>query len=328
MQYRTLGGSGIDASLVGLGTWLTGVEADERASIRVIHAALDAGITLIDTAPSYGWGRAEEILGRAIRGRREQVVIATKCGIWWADERGSFNGHKDGRDTYICLQAETMRLEVEASLKRLNVEAIDLLQVHKPAIEPQLTPIEETMGCLIDLKREGKVRAIGVSNVSMEQLGCYQIHGNLDTQQCRYNMLNRGLERTLLPFCRGQNIASLTYTSLEQGLLTGKVTLDREFDPEDFRRDVGEWMPWFKPRNLARLLATFTQWQDLLEHYQCSIAQLVIAWTAFESRASHVLCGSRSARQAAENAAGGDIVLSDADATRITTDLNQLGAPN
>jgi methylglyoxal reductase len=85
-----------------------------------------------------------------------------------------------------------MRLEVEASLKRLNVEAIDLLQVHKPAIEPQLTPIEETMGCLLDLKREGKVRAIGVSNVSMEQLGCYQTYGNLDTQQCHYNMLNRG----------------------------------------------------------------------------------------------------------------------------------------
>ena len=99
---------------MGLGTWLTGVEADERASIRVIHAALDAGITLIDTAPSYGWGRAEEILGRAIRDRREQAIIATKCGIWWADERGSFNGHKDGRDTYICLQAETMRLEVES----------------------------------------------------------------------------------------------------------------------------------------------------------------------------------------------------------------------
>lgn len=328
MQYRSLGGSGIDASRVGLGTWLTGVEADERASIRVIHAALDAGITLIDTAPSYGWGRAEEILGRAIRGRREQAVIATKCGIWWADARGSFNGQKEGRDTYICLQAETMRLEVEASLKRLNIEAIDLLQVHKPAIEPQLTPIEETMGCLLDLKREGKVRAIGVSNVSMEQLGCYQTYGNLDTQQCHYNMLNRGPERTFLPYCRGQNIASLTYTSLEQGLLTGKVTLDREFDPEDFRRDVGEWMPWFKPQNLARLLSTFTGWQELLEHYQCSIAQLVIAWTAFESRASHVLCGSRSAQQALENAAGGDIVLSDADAARITTDLDQLGAPN
>ena len=162
----------------------------------------------------------------------------------------------------------------------------------------------------------------------MEQLGCYQMHGNLDTQQCRYNMLNRGLERTLLPFCRGQNIASLTYTSLEQGLLTGKVTLDREFDPEDFRRDVGEWMPWFKPENLTRLLAIFAGWQELLEHYQCSITQLVIAWTAREPRASHVLCGSRSVDQVVENAGAGDIVLADDDSARITNDLNELGAPN
>jgi methylglyoxal reductase len=114
---------------------------------------------------------------------------------------------------------------------------------------------------------------------------------------------------------------------LEQGLLTGKVTLDREFDPEDFRRDVGEWMPWFKPQNLTRLLETFTGWQELLEHYQCSITQLVIAWTALEPRASHVLCGSRSADQVLENAGGGDIVLSDGDAARITTDLDKLGAP-
>ena len=328
MHYRALGSSGIDASLVGLGTWLTGVEADEKASIRVIHAALDAGITLIDTAPSYGWGRAEEVLGRAIRGRREQAVIATKCGIWWADARGSFNGQKEGRDTYICLQAETVRLEVEASLKRLKVDAIDLLQVHKPAIEPQLTPIEETMGCLMDLKREGKVRAIGVSNVSMDQLDTYQTYGDLDTQQFHYNMLNRRPERSFLPYCHDQNIASLTYTSLEQGLLTGKVTLDRQFDQEDFRRNAGQWMPWFKPENLTRLLATFAGWQELLERYHCSITQLVIAWTASKPRASHVLCGCRSEDQALENAGAGDIVLSDDDAARIRTDLDKLGAPN
>ncbi|NCF43969.1 MAG: aldo/keto reductase, partial [Proteobacteria bacterium] len=242
MHYRSLGTSGIDASIVGLGTWATGVEADEKASIRVIHAALDAGITLIDTAPSYGWGRSEEIVGRAIRGRHDQAVIATKCGIWWADARGSFNGQKDGKDTYICLQAETLRLEVEASLKRLNVDAIDLLQVHKPAIEPQLTPVEETMGCLMDLKREGKVRAIGVSNVSMEQLQAYQTHGTVDAQQLRYNMLNREAESAFLPHCSKHNIAALTYTSLEQGLLSGKVTLDREFDPADFRSNAGQWM--------------------------------------------------------------------------------------
>lgn len=327
MHYRSLGSSGIDASIVGLGTWATGIEADEKVSTRVIHAALDAGITLIDTAPSYGWGRSEEIVGRAIRGRQDQAIIATKCGIWWSDARGSFNGQKDGKDTYICLRAETLRLEVEASLQRLNVEAIDLLQVHKPAIEPQLTPVEETMGCLMDLKREGKIRAIGVSNVSMEQLQAYQAHGNVDAQQFRYNMLNREPESSFLPHCSKHRIAALTYTSLEQGLLTGKVSLDREFEPTDFRSQVGQWMPWFKPENLTQLLSVFDGWHELLEHYNCSISQLVIAWTAMAPRASHVLCGSRTPAQAQENAAGGAIVISDKDATRITTDLNKLGAP-
>ena len=136
MQYRALGNSGIDASIIGLGTWATGVDADEKSSIQIIHGALDAGVTLIDTAPSYGWGRSEEIVGRAIRGRRDQVVLATKCGIWWADARGSASGKKDGKDIYVCIDPATIRLEVEASLKRLKVDTLDLLQVHRPALEP------------------------------------------------------------------------------------------------------------------------------------------------------------------------------------------------
>ena len=136
MQYRKLGKSEIEASVVGLGTWVTGGGemwngVDDAESIKAIHAALDGGVTLIDTAPAYGWGHSEEIVAKAIQGRRDQVVIATKCGIWWEDTRGSFHFSFDGKDTYISLRPDTITIEVENSLKRLGVDCIDLLQFHQ-----------------------------------------------------------------------------------------------------------------------------------------------------------------------------------------------------
>ena len=114
---------------------------DDSESVKAIHAALDSGVTLIDTAPSYGWGHSEEVVGRAIKGRRDQVIIATKCGVWWEDERGSYNGVKDGRENYVSLRPDTIAIEVENSLRRLGVDHIDLLQCHKPAMPPEDTPI-------------------------------------------------------------------------------------------------------------------------------------------------------------------------------------------
>ncbi|MED5581483.1 MAG: aldo/keto reductase [Pseudomonadota bacterium] len=327
MQYRALGNSGIDASIIGLGTWATGVDADEKSSIQIIHGALDAGVTLIDTAPSYGWGRSEEIVGRAIRGRRDQVVLATKCGIWWADARGSASGKKDGKDIYVCIDPATIRLEVEASLKRLKVDTLDLLQVHRPALEPDKMPVADTMGCLMDLKREGKIRAIGVSNVNLDQLTEYQSFGCVDSNQLRYNMLNREAEAEALAHCHVHNIAAMTYTSLEQGLLTGKVTPDRSYEESDWRRNAGQWMPWFKEHNLKKLLEVFTGWDDLLESYGATIPQLVVAWTASRPHATHVLCGSRSVPQVQENALGGGLRLTGRDIERMTLDLDKLGAP-
>ena len=172
---------------IGLGL-RTGLDADDTTPLQSSHRALDAGATQIATAPSYPWGRSEEIVGRAIRGRRDQVILATKCGIWWADARGSASGKKDGKDIYVCIDPATIRLEVEASLKRLKVDTLDLLQVHRPALEPDKMPVADTMGCLMDLKREGKIRAIGVSNVNLDQLTEYQSLG-ADSNQLRYNML-------------------------------------------------------------------------------------------------------------------------------------------
>ena len=194
MQYRDLGGSKIPASIVGLGTYLAGSGNNDGEYITAINKALDHGVTLIDTAPSYGWGHSEQVVGRAIKGRRNDVIVATKCGLWWHDERGSPIGKKDGKDVRLSLRPDTIRIEVEDSLRRLDIETIDLLQCHKPAVEPELTPIEETMACLAALKEEGKIRAIGISNVPIEQLDRYRVVGELASHQFRYSMLFRAPE--------------------------------------------------------------------------------------------------------------------------------------
>lgn len=249
MQYRPLGNSGIEASIVGLGTWVTGSRsADDNESVKAIHAALDRDATLIDTAPSYGWRRSEEIVGKAIQGRHDQVVVATKCGIWWADERGSYNSKKDGKDTYVSLRPDTIAVEVENSLRRLGVDYTDLLQCHRPAKPPENTPISETMACLMNLKDQGKVRAVGVSNVSLEQLQAYHMAGDLASDQLCYSMIFRNQEADILPYCAENNIATLTYMSIEQGLLTGKFGADYVFKEDDFRKNT-DWNPWFKLEN-------------------------------------------------------------------------------
>ena len=227
----------------------------------------------------------------------------------------------------MSLRPDTIQIEVEDSLKRLNTDYIDLLQCHKPSMPPEETPIEDTMECLMDLKLQGKIRAIGVSNVSLEQLTAYNEAGDLASDQFRYSMLTRDRELDILPYCEKNNIATLTYLSLEQGLLTGKVTPNRVFDKSDFRRNIGEWAPWFKKENTERLLEMFSGWEDLFVKYECTIAQLTMAWTAAQLGASHILCGCRTAEQSVQNAGAGSIQLNHEDIQRICADLVELGDP-
>jgi methylglyoxal reductase len=160
MQYRPLGNSGLSASIIGLGTWVTGgggawgTEPDDRESIRAIQASLDAGVNLIDTAPGYGWGRSETIVGKAIQGRRDQVILATKCGLWTDDDRGSFFVARDGKTIRRSLRPDTLVIEIERSLKFLGVDCIDLYQTHWPSVPPDFTPIADTMAALLKLKQQ------------------------------------------------------------------------------------------------------------------------------------------------------------------------------
>lgn len=332
MKQQPLGQSGLNASTIALGTWVLGGgttwgdNPDDAQSIRLIQTALDLGINLIDTAPAYGWGRSETVVGKALQGRRDQAVIATKCGLWWDDARGSFFADFDGRKMNRSLRPDTLQIEIENSLRRLATDCIDLYQTHWPAMPPDQTPVEESMACLLKLKDQGKIRALGVCNVTRDELQGYLHCGAIASNQFRYSMLCRDAENEILPFCAEHQLATLTYMSLEQGLLTGKVGMDRVFRPDEFRSNDA-WNPWFTPANRSRVLQMLANWPDLLTKYQCSLSQLVIAWTAAQPGVTHVLCGTRTLDQLADNAKAADLTLEPADVLRMRADALALGEP-
>lgn len=329
MQTRRIGTSKIEASVVALGTWAIGGglwwgESDDQQSIKAIQAAIEAGVSLIDTAPVYGFGRSETVVAQAIKGRREKVVLATKCGLWWHDERGKLFFERDGQRIFRTLSPTTIREEVELSLQRLGTDYIDLYQTHWQSMIPEKEPIADTMECLMALKQEGKIRAIGASNVNVEQIIAYRDAGVLDAIQPRYSMLDRKIERNLLPYCRKHHISTLVYSPLEYGLLTGKIGMDRTFEEGEVRSDN----QWFQPENRRRVLDMLAGWQDLTAKYACSLSQLVIAWTVAQPGVTFALCGARKPQHAAENAAAGDIALDAGDIARMRRDAESLGSQN
>jgi len=303
-----------------------GKDPDDSESVRTIQVALDMGVNLIDTAPGYGWGRSEEVVGRALKGRREKAIVATKCGIWWEDSRGSYFAELAGRKVNRSLRPDTIQVEIENSLRRLDIDCIDLYQTHWPSAPPDSTPIADTMAALLKLKEQGKIRAIGVSNVSLDELQENVRYGAVATDQFRYSMLHREAEKDILPYCAQHGIGTLTYMSLEQGLLTGKVGMDRQFAPDEFRSNTA-WNEWFIPANRRRVLDLLASWQDLAARYQCTLSQLVIAWTAAQPGVTHVLAGARNITQLSENAKAGEMELEPADLARIRKDVTALGEP-
>ena len=228
MESIFLGNSGIASSRVGLGTWAMGGwmwgGADEAQAIATIRAALDHEITLIDTAPVYGFGKSEEIVGKALdtSGLRSRAVIATKTGIGWHD--GS--PYRDSRPARL-------RRELEDSLRRLRTDYIDLYQIHWP--DP-LVPIEEVAAELARMHHEGKIRAIGVSNFSPEQMETFRAIAPLDTVQPPYNLFERGIDADVLPYASRSDLTVLAYGALCRGLLSGSITRDTKFSGDDLRR--------------------------------------------------------------------------------------------
>lgn len=313
---RDIGRSGVKASAVGLGTWAIGGwmwgGTDEAQSIAAIEASLDAGVTLIDTAPAYGLGRAEEIVGKAIAGRRDKAVIATKCGLVWHTQKGSHFFDQDGRPVHRYLGRDAIVHEVEESLRRLGTDYIDLYITHW---QDATTPIAETVAALEELKTAGKIRAIGASNVNRSELEQYIETGSLDAIQERFSMIDRKIEADLLPLTVRNGVATLSYSSLALGLLSGTIGPDRVFSGDDQRKDN----PRFSVANRQKAKAFSDAIRPVAERHGASIAQVVIAWTLAQEGVTFALCGARNPAQALDNARAGTLRLATDDLAAIDT---------
>lgn len=229
METIEIADTGIRATRIALGTWSIGGAmwggTEETQALDTIRTALDSGLTTIDTAPVYGFGTAEERVGKVLAERdRDAVVIATKVGLEWND---------DG-DVWRNSDPSRVRKEIEDSLRRLGTDHVDLYQVHWP--DPEV-PFEDTARTLEDLHREGKIRALGVSNYSPEQMDAFRSAAPLHTCQPPYNLFERGIEDDVLPYCREHGIAVLAYGALCRGLLSGKMSKDRSFEGDDIRQE-------------------------------------------------------------------------------------------
>ena len=306
MRTRTLGASTIEASVVGLGTWAIGGwmwgGTDESESVAAIRASLDEGVSLIDTAPAYGQGRAEEIVGTAIRGRRDDVVLATKCGLVWHTQQGEHFFDFDDQPVHRYLGRESIVHELEQSLKRLGTDYIDLYITHW---QDPTTPIDETMETLVMLRDQGKIRSIGASNVSADELRAYAATGALDAIQEEYSMVARDIETTLLPIAADSGISTLSYSSLALGLLSGSMGPGRTFSGDDQRKDN----PRFSLANREKVARLMEAIAPVAETHAATKAQVVIAWTLQQPGITYSLCGARNPQQARENAGAGRLHL-------------------
>jgi aryl-alcohol dehydrogenase-like predicted oxidoreductase len=326
METRRLGSSDLEISVVALGTWAMGGfmwgGTDEREAIAAIQRALDLGVTAIDTAPVYGLGLSERIVGRAIAGRRDQVAVLTKFGLSWGDPGGRESWASrgpDGRPVRIYNDARraTVIAECEASLRRLGVERIDLYQLHWP--DPQ-TPLEETLAALERLVAAGKVRAVGVSNFPVELLAEARRRIPLASDQPPYSMLRRGIEQDVGPYCRQHGIGLLAYSPLERGLLTGKVSPDRVFPETDHRSSLR----LYSPENRRRVNAFLERIRPIAARHEATLAQLVIHWTVRRPGITAALVGARNAAQAAENAGAAALDLDAGELSAIDAELDAL----
>lgn len=316
MLTRPIGASGIDASVIGLGTWAIGGwmwgGTDEDQSIAAIQCSVDEGVTLIDTAPAYGQGRAEDIVGKALKGRRDKVILATKCGLVWHTQKGNHFFDYDDKPVHRYLGKDGIIFEVEQSLKRLGTDYIDHYITHW---QDPTTPIAETMEALEALKTQGKIRSIGASNTSVEDINAYVAAGQLDAIQEEYSMVKRDIEQTLLPVAVSNKVAALSYSSLALGLLSGKMTPERTFEGDDQRKDN----PRFSSANRQKVQALMDEILPIAQIHDATLAQTIIAWTLQQPGITFSLCGARNPDQARENAHAGRIRLTDNDIVKMNT---------
>ncbi|HPB50981.1 MAG TPA: aldo/keto reductase [Myxococcota bacterium] len=295
MRYTTLGSTGFEVSVVSFGTWTIGGadwgRVDDRDSIKAMRRAYELGVNLFDTAPIYGNGHAETLVGQALADVRDQVFIATKCGPW-EDEQGRLR---------LDLSPDGIRGQVEDSLRRLGTDRIDLLQVHW---NDTMWPIDETMRTLSDLVVAGKIRAFGVSNFNPAELE-QAVAGGCATLQSPFSLLNIDVERELLPACVRHGLGFLAYEPLGRGLLGGRYTAVTRFEPSDIRSSD----PRFRGREFLDNLGRVEALRIAVHMHGMDTATAAIAWVCGQTGVTTAICGARNATQAAANARAGDVLM-------------------
>lgn len=299
MELRSLGTSGVKISPIIMGTWQAGKEMwvgiDDSETIKALRAAFEAGITTIDTAEYYGHGHSERVIGKALADVRDQVVYATKV----------FPNH---------LKYEQVIEACNRSLKNLRTNYIDLYQIHWPAGSwgTEFVPIEETMGAMNDLKERGLIRAIGVSNFSRAQLEEAAQYGRIDSLQPPYSLFWRQVEKDARPYCVENTITVLAYSSMAQGLLTGKFGSNHKFAEGDHRSRN----KLFKPDNYQRVQQALEKLRPIAERYGISLGQLALGWLIVQPNTC-AIAGARTAEQVEQNAKAGEVLISPSDLEEI-----------
>lgn len=317
MEGRRLGYTDLRLSSIGLGTWAIGGGGwafgwgpqDDEESVATIPYALEQGVNWIDTAPVYGLGHSEEVVGKVTKGLRGKVIIATKCGLVW-DEKGEISGR---------LKKKSIRREVEASLRRLDIDVIDLYQIHWPDPDQE---IEEAWSTMADLVREGKLRYIGVSNFRVEQLERIRPIHPVASLQPPYSMLNRGIEDELLDYCRAHDIGVIVYSPMECGLLTGKYTKEhiRNLPSDDWRRTKNSH---FQEPELTANLELIEKLRLTAEKNGRTLAQLAVAWVLCRPEVTAAIVGARHPSQIEETALASEWALSKEDIAAIEVLLEE-----
>jgi aryl-alcohol dehydrogenase-like predicted oxidoreductase len=322
MQTRTLGNSDLNITPVGYGAWAVGGSGwqfawgsqDDKDSIAAIHRALELGVNWIDTAAVYGLGHSEEVVARALKTwRGPRPYVFTKCALRW-DDKGQVQK---------VLSADSIRREAEDSLRRLSLDVIDLYQIHWPP-DPDSPMLEEGWSTLTDLKREGKVRWIGVSNFNVQQLRRAQAIAPVTSLQPPYSLVHREIEEEILPYCRREGIGVIVYSPMASGLLTGAMTRERaaKLPKDDWRRGH----PDFTEPNLSRNLALVERLREIGKRHNCSPGEVAIAWTLHHPAVTGAIAGARNAKQAEGVMRAGDLRLSDEEVNQIEEFFAQTAA--
>ncbi len=319
MKKLKLGSSGEELSTIGLGTWVHGGgdyafgwgAQDDRESIASIKAAVEVGINWIDTAPVYGLGHSEEVLGQALKELPERPFIATKCGLRWDDAT---------RKTYSLLKADSIRAECEASLRRLGVDVIDLYQIHWPKPDEE---IEEGWGAVADLVKEGKVRFGGVSNFSVDQMKRAQEIHPITSLQPPYSMLERNVESDILDFCSQHDIGVIAYSPLQKGLLTGKIdhTYVEDMDDDDHRKAMD---PKFRDPELSKILGKVEKLKVIAERLGLTMTQLAVAWVLLRPEITAAIVGARRSGQIRDVAPASEVKLPEESVVEIEEVLSEV----